>query len=460
MQFLFKVLRFIFVPEGQRAKAAYVLFLIFIGAVLAFGLDFPATWNTYASRWHIPHFGELGFKLGLDLKGGTHLVYVADLSNITPNQYAEAMSGLRDVIERRVNSFGVSEPNVQTAQSGAEYRLIVDLAGVQDVKQAIAMIGQTPYLEFKEQRTPQEMQAILDAQKKGQLTDQDPYFKVTDLTGRYLQRSEVTFDPQSYKPVVNLHFDSTGSTLFEQITGRNVGKQLAIYLDGSPISEPKVNEAISGGSAIITGNFTIEEAKQMVQRLNSGALPVPVKLISQQTVEASLGAAALRKSFIAGLWALAVVAVFMVLWYRIPGVLAVFALLLYTLFVLGAFKLLGITLTLAGIVGFILSIGMAVDANILIFARMREEFRAGKKFDLAVHDAFLRAWPSIRDSNISTLLTCFVLYFFTSSLIKGFALTLAIGVLVSMFSAIFITRMLLRTVIGGWVNKLTFLWYR
>jgi len=460
MQILWKALKFIFVPEGERAKAAYVLFLILIAAVLAFGLDFPSKWNMYAEKLHIPHFGQLDFKLGLDLKGGTHLIYVADLSNITPDQYAGAMSGLRDVIERRVNSFGIAEPSVETAQSGSEYRLIVDLAGVKDVKQAIDMIGQTPYLEFKEQRTADETAAIQAAQKQGQQTNEDPYFKATGLDGRYLQRAELTFDPQSYEPVVNLHFNSDGAKLFEDITGRNIGKSLAIYLDGSPISVPTVHDAISGGNAVITGQFTVEEAKQLVGRLNSGALPVPIQLVSQQTVEASLGETALHASFIAGLWALAIVAVFMVLWYRIPGILAIFALLLYTLFALGVFKLLGVTLTLAGIVGFILSIGMAVDANILIFARMREEAHTGKKFDLAVHDAFVRAWPSIRDSNLSTLMTCFVLYFFTTSLIKGFALTLAIGVLVSMFSAIFITRMLLRVVVSDWIFKRNLLWYR
>ncbi|MBI3685220.1 protein translocase subunit SecD [Candidatus Azambacteria bacterium] len=460
MKFLVKVLKFIFVPEGERAKSLYILLFIFIVAVAAFGFDFPEKWNAYGGTWHIPKFRQLDFKLGLDLKGGAHLVYVADLSNVKPADYGDAMAGLRDVIERRVNSFGIGEPNVQTAQVGGEHRLNVELAGIKDVNQAIQMIGQTPYLEFKEGRPEEETKKIQDAQKKGERVYEDPYFIATELNGKYLKRSELTFDQNTYKPVVNLVFDSEGAALFAKITGRNVGKTVAIYLDGGPISVPRVNEAITGGSAIITGDFSVQEAKQLVQRLNSGALPVPVKLISQQTVEASLGEEALKKSFQTGIWALGAVAVFMVLWYKIPGMLAIIALLGYALFTLAAFKLLGVTLTLAGIVGFILSIGMAVDANILIFARMREEFRAGKRSDLAVHDAFLRAWPSIRDSNISTLLTCFVLYFFTASLIKGFALTLAIGVLISMFSAIFVTRALLRAVIFEKLSKLKFLWYR
>lgn len=461
MSFLIKALKFIFVPEGERAKAAYTLLIIFIAAFFAAGLDFPAKWDGYASKWNLPSFPTtIDFKLGLDLKGGAHLVYVADLSTVTPSEYGEAMAGLRDVIERRVNSFGIAEPNVQTSEVAGEHRLIVELAGISDVNQAIMMIGQTPYLEFKEPRAEEETKVITEAQQKGERLYEDPYFISTGLTGGLLSRAELTFDPNTYEPVVNLQFNDEGSQLFEDITTRNVGKTVAIYLDGGPISIPRVNEPIAGGQAVISGDFAVEEARQLVQRLNSGALPVPVKLISQQTIEASLGAEALAKSFKAGIWALGAVAVFMVLWYKIPGILAIIALIVYTIFTLAAFKLLGVTLTLAGIVGFILSIGMAVDANILIFARMREEFRAGKQYDLAVRDAFLRAWPSIRDSNAATLLTCFVLYFFTASLVKGFALTLAIGVLISMFSAIFITRLLLRVVISRRISQSKILWYR
>ncbi|MEK7493540.1 MAG: protein translocase subunit SecD [Patescibacteria group bacterium] len=450
MRFLTKLFRFIFVPEGERAKAAYVLLVILIAAFFAFALDFPN---------YVPRFWKIDFKLGLDLKGGAHLVYVADLSSMEKKDYAQAMSGLRDTIERRVNSFGIAEPNVQTAQVGDEQRLIVELAGVTDVNRAIAMIGETPFLEFKEERASEETQAILEAQKTGERTMEDPYFISTGLTGKYLERSELTFDQTSYKPVVNLNFDADGTKLFEEITTRNVGKRVAIYLDGVPVTVPVVNEPISAGQAVISGDFSVEEARTTVQRLNSGALPVPIQLISQQSMEASLGQIALEKSLKAGIYAIIAVGIFMIVWYRIPGVLAVIALLIYTIFALAIFKLLSVTLTLAGIVGFILSIGMAVDANILIFARMREEVRSGKRFALAVHDGFARAWPSIRDSNISTLITCFVLYFFTASLVKGFALTLAIGVLVSMFSAISVTRLLLKVSISEKFGKFKFLWY-
>lgn len=460
MKFFVKLLKFIFVPEGERAKSAYILLFIFFAAFLAFGLNFPALWNHYAEKWHTPKFRTVDFKLGLDVKGGTQLVYLADLSGVRESEHAEAMASLRDVIEKRVNAFGVSEPNVQTAKTGKENRLIVELAGLRDTAQAIAMIGQTPYLEFKESRSPEETKSIQEAQKTGARPEEDPYFIPTALNGKYLKRSEVTFDPTTNKPVVNLQFNSEGSKLFEEITARNTGKTVAIYLDGGPVSIPRVNEAIKGGVAVISGDFTIKEAKELVHRLNSGALSAPVRLISQRTIESSLGEEALQKSFKAGLWAMGIVAIFMIAWYRIPGVLAIIALFIYALLTLAIFKLLGVTLTLAGIVGFILSIGMAVDANILIFSRMREEFMAGKRSDLALHEAFARAWPSVRDSNASTLLTCFVLYFFTASLVKGFALTLALGVLVSMFSAIFVTRLLLKTVMFERLGNSKILWYR
>ena len=458
------VLKFIFMPEGERAKSAYVLLLIFIVAFFAAGLDFPNYWDRYAHKINdklkvsIPNFYKMDYKLGLDLKGGAQLVYLADLSSLSESEYGGAMAGLRDVIERRVNAFGIAEPNVQTAKSGNEQRLIVELAGVKDIGQAIDMIGQTPYLEFKEERSPEETEEITKAQKEGQRLDEDPYFQSTGLTGKYLKKAEINLDQNTYQSIVNLNFDDEGAKLFEEITGRNVGKRVAIYLDRTVISAPRVNEAISGGQAVISGDFSQKEATQLVQRLNSGALPVPIKLISQKNVEASLGEIALKKSLEASFYAILIVGLFMILWYRIPGVLAVFALLVYTIFTLALFKLLGVTMTLTGIVGFILSVGMAVDANILIFARMKEEFRAGKKFDLAIREGFSRAWPSIRDSNISTLITCFVLYFFTTSLIKGFALALAVGVLVSMFTAITVTRLLLKTFATEKLGK--FLWYR
>jgi protein-export membrane protein SecD len=341
---------------------------------------------------------------------------------------------------------------------GEHHRLIVELAGIKDISQAIAMIGETPFLDFREERDAAETQAIIDyykslpAQQQATFSE-DPYFKQTELTGKYLKGSALEFDSTTNQAQVGLEFTDEGAKLFEEITGRNIGKKLAIYLDGSAISVPTVDEAISGGKAQISGTFTQAEAKQLVQRLNAGALPVPIKLISQQTVGSSLGEASLKQSLFAGAIGVLAVVLFMLFWYRLPGLVAVIALMIYTALVLTIFKLIPVTLTLAGIAGFVLSVGMAVDANILIFERTKEELRWGKSLGGAIDEGFRRAWTSIRDSNSSSLITCAVLFWLGTSIIKGFALTLAIGILVSMFSAIFVTRSFLRLVINEKMEK-------
>lgn len=393
------------------------------------------------SNLNLPSFP---YRLGLDLQGGTHLVYRADISNISEAEVSESMQGLRDIIERRVNAFGVAEPVVQVEESSGEERLIVELAGIRDINEAIRLIGETPFLEFKTERPEAERTAILEAQAKGERLLEDAYFIPSPLTGKYLQRAELAFDQTTYKAIVNLVFNDEGAKIFEQLTEQNVGKQLAIYLDGMPISAPVVNQKIVGGNAQITGNFSAEEARQLVRRLNSGALPVPITLISQQSVEASLGKVELERSLLAGMYGLLAVALFMILWYRLPGVMAVLALLVYTAILLAIFKLVPVTLTAAGVAGFILSIGMAVDANILIFERFKEEMKAGRSMSGSIEEGFDRAWTSIRDSNVSSLITATILYWFGTSLIKGFALTLGLGVIISMFSAITITRTFLR----------------
>ena len=474
VKFPFRIIGDVF---SKRAKVSSAVFLIILLALLAGFLDYPKAWDkgadylnyklqttNYKLPYKIPHFWNTPFRFGLDLQGGTHLVYDADLSSLQDgSKQSEAMNGLRDVIERRVNLYGVSEPLVQINKaSNGQYRLIVELAGIKNISDAIGMIGETPYLEFRTMRSQEDTAQILEKQKSGDYSalTQDAYTLSSDLTGKYLKKATLNFDQNTRKPLVDLEFNDDGAKLFEQLTQQNIGKQLAIYLDRSPISAPRVNEKISGGKAVISGQFTIEEAKKMVQRLNSGALPVPIKLVSQQSVESSLGQIGLDRSLKAGLYAFLAVAVFMILWYRIPGLLAVLALGIYTVLVLAVFKLFGVTLTLAGIAGFILSIGMAVDANILIFARMREEFRSGKTFTQSIDEGFKRAWLSIRDSNITTMLTCLVLYYFTTSVVRGFALTLLIGVVASMFSAIFVTRIFLRGFVGSWVEKFNWIWYR
>ena len=607
----------------------------------------------------LPRIPAKPFALGLDLQGGAHLIYQANVSEIREADRGDAVEGVRDIIERRVNGLGVGESNIQTTKIGNDYRIIVELPGITDVKQAIKMIGETPILEFREQNnelarglTAEEKikldaynkdaearaakiadeikkgldfaeaakkysedeasknnggyfgfvsqakygplyewaavakeggvsdklvrseegynilkragqkegenqveashilicylgsakcdspeftkeQALAKAQelfekanaanfaelakdnstdptaklnngdlgffgresmikefadaafdaKVGQIvgpvetefgyhiiykTDEKKMleyevsailiraqsakdilpspeaFKYTGLTGSQLEKAEVVSDPQTGAVQVSLQFDAEGKELFKDITTRNVGKPVAIYLDGVPITVPTVQQAILDGRAVITGDYDLAEARLLSQRLNTGALPVPVNLISQQTVGASLGAESLDKSLRAGFIAIIMIMVFMILFYRLPGVLSVVALAVYLSVALAIFKFVGVTLTLAGIAGFIMSIGIAVDANILIFERMKEELRGGRSLKFAIEEGFLRAWTSIRDSNVSTLITCFFLLWFGSSFVQGFAATLAIGVLVSMFSAITITRIMLR----------------
>ena len=375
------------------------------------------------------------WRLGLDLVGGSHLVYEVDMNGVGDSDRDSVMSGLRDVIEQRVNLFGVSEPQVVSAQEGNSYRLIVELAGVNDVSAAIREIGLTPLLDFRE--------VIISEEE-----NQEPIFVPTELTGRYIKNAQMNFDQTTGAPQVDVEFNDEGAKIFEQLTEKNTGKFLAIFLDNNLIEMPRVSEKISGGQAQITGSFMPETAKKLVERFNAGALPAPINLISQLTVGASLGEESLNKAIKGGLWGLLAIIVFMILYYRLFGVFSSLALLIYVPLTLAIFKIFpGFTMTLAGIAGFILSIGMAVDANILIFERTKEELKRGLSRVAAIEEGFRRAWPSIRDSNISTIITSIILYYFTTSFIKGFALTLLIGVLISMFSAIMVTRSFMRAFI-------------
>ena len=657
----------------------FILLLVFIGGLVGAGnyynkgTDYIA-WKTNGTI-KLPKTKEIPFRLGLDLQGGSHLVYEANMSEIPDGDRSGALEGVRDVIERRVNVFGVSEPLIQTSLSGGTYRIIVELAGIKDVGEAIKMIGETPLLEFKEEtqeirELSEEEQKSMDeynaeAEKRAEevlgkllsggdfdaltkeysddqntketggdlgwitekeapqiiakikdfeigqtsselvkeeqgydilkledkrlrvnpfdekevekevkashlllchneiencesglnkeetyakikefkaqatpenfidlikehstepgaetragdlgwfakgamvkpfedtvfdqetgtisyvvetqfgyhliykqaerdiyeysvrrlfiriLTERDiigdqKEWKLTELTGKNLDRAAVQFDPNDNTPIVSLEFDSEGADLFADITERNVGKPVAIFLDGEPISTPNVNEKITGGKAVISGKFNIQEAKLLSQRLNAGALPVPIELVSQQTVGASLGKIFLAASLKAGLIGLILVALFMVFYYRLPGIFAVISLTIYGILVLAIFKLWSVTLTLSGMAGFILSIGMAVDANVLIFERLKEEFKSGRPLGLAIEDSFSRAWPSIRDGNVSTLVTCLILIWFSTGVVKGFAITLGLGILVSMFSAIVITKNLMRLFKPEWLEK-------
>ncbi len=577
----------------------------------------------------LPKIEESPFRLGLDLQGGAQLVYRADVSQIPDSDKDDLLEGVRGVIERRINAFGVSEPVIQVNKTvDNDYRVIVELAGIKSVDDAIKEIGETPKLEFKEQdisvsdisedslrmmneynnglelkmeeiyskiidgedfvalaannNTPKALvsgdniplgsqndgdlgwispesnayvydlvknlqagqstgivetefdytifkleekrtssgilsednnrnkeeyrvrEIFLEKMTKEYLIGLSDNWKNTQLTGKNLSKAVIQFNPNNNRPEISLEFDREGAELFAEITERNIGRPVAIYLDGYPISVPTVNEKISGGKAVISGNFSIAEAKELVQRLKAGALPVPIELINQKTVGATLGQKSVSDSLGAGIIGLVLVALFMILFYRLFGLVSVFSLLIYGATVLAIFKALplavaliiglffvglmlitfdelkildvslmllfvvvgvilliyginAITLTLAGLAGFILSIGMAVDANVLIFERIKEELRSGRTIRDSIDEGIRRAWPSIRDGNVSTLLICLILMSFGTGVLKGFGTTLFIGVSVSMFSAIVITRNFLNLFLSNRVKNLSLL---
>ncbi len=392
------------------------------------------------------------FKLGLDLAGGTELVYKADMSETPPAERAGALAALQGVIERRVNLFGVAEPLVQTEHSSPlaptqEYRLIVDLPGVTNIQAAVAALGKTPTLDFR----------LATTTTVGTTTQ--TAFLPTGITGRYLSGASLQFGATQAnalgEPQVLIHFDSAGAKLFEQVTSQHIGQMLAIFLDGQPISTPIIQQAIPGGTAVISGHFTAAQARDLAQNLNFGALPVPISLESSSSVGPTLGAAAIHDGLNAGLVGFAFVVLFMLLWYRLPGLIADVALSGYLALVLSIMKIIPITLTVSGIAGLILSVGMAVDANVLIFERIKEELRAGKGAREATHIGFARAWPAIRDGHVTMLISSVVLFWLGTSIVQGFAFTFALGVLASLISAVFVSRVLLLAILpegnaGAW----------
>lgn len=422
-------------------KPFKTLAVIFVITIISVSLTFTQTvsrFPQFSINLNLGSFHfvrDLSFRLGLDLVGGTSVTLKAEMDKIPSEDRDAALESAKTVIERRVNLFGVSEPVVQTAKVGQEYRVIAELAGVSDVNEAVSLIGQTAHLEFWEQSTA---------------TDSAQPFFPTEVSGGDLKRAFASFDPNTGKPEVSFELTDGGSKKFGELTRRILTKpedkrQLAMVLDGQLLSAPTVTSVIENQGRI-TGSFTVEEVKQLSIQLNAGALPIPMTVIEQRNIGATLGEESIRKSLIAGAIGFVIIAVFMIALYGWLGVLATVALTVYAFIVLAIFKLFPVTLTLSGIAGFILSIGMAVDANILIFERMREEFRLKKPKSVAIELGFIRAWSSIRDSNVASLITCAILYQFGTGIVRGFAITLAIGILISMFSAIIITRTFLRTV--------------
>ncbi|MGC9048621.1 MAG: protein translocase subunit SecD [Patescibacteria group bacterium] len=530
------------------------LIFVFIIVIFVLLVDIPRlpSWVPGA-EW----FTKQKIHLGLDLQGGTQLIYQTDTSEIPAEQRASAIEGARDVIERRINVFGVTEPLIQTAKAGNEWKIIIELPGIKNVNEAIKMIGETPILEFKEQAPPRELteaekKEIADYNKKAEKKakdvlklvfkpdsdfaalakeySEDPGSKdqggnlgwfskgvmikefeeaafslkkgeitkelvktqfgyhiikkiderknekneeeilashiliktkseeeiaggggwaYTGLTGKQLKSAMLSFNPQTNEPQVALEFNDEGAKLFGEITTRNVGKPVAIFLDGYPISIPRVQEPITSGKAVITGKFNLKEAKELAERLSAGALPVPIKLVSQQNIGPSLGRIAVEKSFIAGIIGLLAIALFMILFYGCYGLIAALALFIYALINVALYKLIPVTLTLSGIAGFIVSLGMAVDANVLIFERIKDEKRLGKSGLTVIDDGFRHAWTAIRDSNITTLISCFILYQFGTGLVRGFGLTLGLGILTSMFTAITVTKTILKLILSA-----------
>lgn len=393
------------------------------------------------------------FKFGLDLAGGTELVYKADMTETPEGERSDALEALHGVIERRVNLFGVAEPLVQTERASTlsgitEDRLIVDLPGVTDIKAAVEALGETPTLDFR-----------LAATVEAGTTTQN-VFLPTGLTGRYLSSASLQFGSGATAglatPQILLNFNAEGAELFEKITTENVGGALAIFLDGQPISTPVIQEPIPGGQATISGSFTAAEARDLVRNLNFGALPVPIELQSSSAVGPTLGAAAIDAGIVAGTIGSLVVALFMVLWYRLPGVIAALALAEYLAFMLAIIKVIPVTLTASGIAGLIISVGMAVDANVLIFERTKEELRGGKNPREAVHIGFQRAWPAIRDGHLTMIISGVILFWLGTSIVQGFSLVFVLGVLASFISAVSLSRVFLLAIVpdtseqGSW----------
>ncbi|MEK7441896.1 MAG: protein translocase subunit SecD [Chloroflexota bacterium] len=478
-------------------QSRYTIWLIPIAILFALAawLAWPSNNSINLDLGFTTFVRDISARLGLDLQGGLQILLEADLP-ADKTVESGAMEATIRIIESRINALGVSEPLIQ--QSG-DRRVVVELPGLKNPEQAIALIRQTGLLEFVDAgsnflpegstvktdyvtgsnsltgpaatptsaatatagatatsaatattgATPSTSATPSASPTPAPTPDAPAYHTV--MTGAALKTA--TVQSSQGRIVVAFTLTDEGKKVFGDHTSANVGRVLAIVLDKKVISSPRIESAITGGEGVIQGSFTTDEANSLALQLRYGSLPVPLKIAESRTIGPTLGQDSVRKSQIAGIIGLAVTALFMILYYRLPGVLAVIALLLYVTITFALFKLIPVTLTLPGIAGFVLSVGVAVDANILIFERMKEELRSGKKLITAVDEGFRRAWPSIRDSNISTLITCVILFWFGSqfgaSIVKGFALTLALGVFVSLFTAITVTRTLLHSMLDN-----------
>ncbi|MFZ5437899.1 MAG: protein translocase subunit SecD [Patescibacteria group bacterium] len=392
---------------------------------------------------------DLPLKKGLDLQGGMQVILKADMTGIVEEDRADALVSAQEIIRRRVDLYGVSEPVIQTAKSGDEYRLIIELPGVKDPQEALNLVGTTAQLDFRLETTADLPAEIVEASETA--LQNNIVFMPTELTGKELKKASPQFDPQTGEPVIALQFDERGTEIFADLTTNNVGKMIGIFIDGLPIVAPVVSTPIIDGQAMMTGNYSIEEAKQLAIQLNAGALPVPIEILEQRTIGANLGEESIKQSVFAGLVGLSLVVVFMTLNYGYHGIIAALALVIYSILTVALYKVLGVVLTLPGIAGLLLSIGMAVDANILIFERFKEEHRLGHSYLNSLELGFGRAWESIKDANLATIITSLVLinpfnfeFLNRSGLVRGFGVTLLLGVLLSLFTGVVVSRTLLR----------------
>ncbi|MFZ5376100.1 MAG: protein translocase subunit SecD [Patescibacteria group bacterium] len=450
--------------KKQSKLLLFIVVLTLLAGFVALPKNWPVSFNLFGKQINfiLPGGGydfyflgthyqkEFLLKRGLDIQGGMQVVLQADMTDIALEDRETAIESARTIIQRRVDMFGISEPVIQTAKMNDDYRLFVELPGVTDPKQALELVGTTANLDFR-------LESSLSAQASESAVATESalaffnQFETTGLTGKQLKRAMVGFDPNTGEPVINLEFKEDGSKLFADITSEHTGEVLAIFIDDFPVAMPQISTAILDGRAVMTGGFSLEEAKQLAIQLNAGALPVPIKVLQQQTIGASLGETSIQQSLRAGLVGIFLVMLFMIIYYGWKGFLASVALVIYSILTLAIYKILGITLTLPGIAGLVLSIGMAVDSNILIFERMKEELRVGNSLERSMELGFGRAWDSIKDANLATIMTSLILinpldfnFLNSSGLVRGFGITLLIGVTVSLFTGVVVSRTLMR----------------
>ncbi len=461
-----------------------LIFSLFLVFFLVYSVVYPSFFNKGVEftnktlRVSLPNIKERDFSFGLDLQGGAYLLYEADLDDVELGERSQRMNGLRDLIARRVDFYGVGESTVQVRGD----RLSVEIPGAHDLQEAIDMIGETPFLDFRElseelaQKQEDKWSEIVAYLGKPaeeidiedlMLLEEDiedwqivmmlPYTE-TGLTGRHLETARVSMHHITQEPVIELVFNSEGADLFEEITARNIGKPVATFLDGEVLQIATVQEKIGGGRAQITGSFTMEEAYDTVRDLRIGALPVAIELLSQRSIGPSLGEESLQAAIMAGTFGFVLVALFMIVFYRLLGVFAVATLGSYVLLIVFLFKIIPVTLTLSGMAGFILSVGMAIDGNILIISRMREEMREGKSIRKSIEAGYEKAWSSIRDGNFTTLMVAVVLFFITTSFVRGFAITLILGIFVSLLCVMIVKKALLLLAEDSVLGKIEKIW--